>query len=447
MRMTTRLLGTVGAIVVLMTGASIATAQYCGPSVLAPQCDGQCPYGQMCADTGSGCACQPATSTCANPTNPNGPPVCWGACPSATMVCATFAGGCTCVQGPVLCGNGTNDPGELCEDGNTVSGDGCDENCTPTGCGNGVATAGEECDGTDNGACSDGCALDCTCAAGPATSAQTKCFFGIAKAAGAFVKARLKLVQACREQDLKAPGTCGAPDPLALAALESKLDAGLAKVCALGSADFDNMGFPGRCPDANPLDGFTTSDLQACIRTSHGAAVDQIAAVEYDPTLVGPLVDPAEVRCQQVLGKFGAKMTALVLKGVQSCRNAILKGKIAVPPAACAGLDPKTAAKILKVATKTQDAIFKSCTDAAVANLKVCTPDQLTASTAASCITAAHVNAVDDPIVSNPADLIDYEYATPPVCGDHDVNQTAEVCDGPDDAACPGLCEADCTCP
>ena len=35
----------------------------------------------------------------------------------------------------------------------------------------------------------------------------------------------------------------------------------------------------------------------------------------------------------------------------------------------------------------------------------------------------------------------------PPSCGDNVVNQPSEVCDGTDDAACPGQCQADCTCP
>jgi myo-inositol-hexaphosphate 3-phosphohydrolase len=35
---------------------------------------------------------------------------------------------------------------------------------------------------------------------------------------------------------------------------------------------------------------------------------------------------------------------------------------------------------------------------------------------------------------------------SPPVCGDGTVNQPIEVCDGPDDAACPGPCQTDCTC-
>jgi cysteine-rich repeat protein/YVTN family beta-propeller protein len=59
------------------------------------------------------------------------------------------------------CGNGAVTAGEQCDDGNLVDGDGCDSNCTPTGCGNGVVTAGEECDdgGLING---DGCSADCT---------------------------------------------------------------------------------------------------------------------------------------------------------------------------------------------------------------------------------------------------------------------------------------------
>src|SRR5947208_2123707 len=54
------------------------------------------------------------------------------------------------------CGNGRMDPGEACDDGNAINGDGCDNNCTPTGCGNGVMTAGEGCD-DGNAINGDGC--------------------------------------------------------------------------------------------------------------------------------------------------------------------------------------------------------------------------------------------------------------------------------------------------
>ena len=177
-RYASKLLATALALVLLGGAASAVQAQPCGPGVAAPQCDGQCPAGQMCADSGGTCGCMPAAAPCSDPANPNGPPVCWGGCGIASAVCATFAGGCMCVPGPTptpvltptptptpnLCGNGALDPGETCDDNNTTSGDGCDANCSPTGCGNGVATSGEQCDGGDASTCPGNCRVDCTCA-------------------------------------------------------------------------------------------------------------------------------------------------------------------------------------------------------------------------------------------------------------------------------------------
>ncbi|MBI3766962.1 MAG: right-handed parallel beta-helix repeat-containing protein [Deltaproteobacteria bacterium] len=59
-----------------------------------------------------------------------------------------------------ICGNDTVEPGEMCDDGNLVDGDGCDSNCTLTACGNGIVTAGEDCD-DGNVASGDCCAPDC----------------------------------------------------------------------------------------------------------------------------------------------------------------------------------------------------------------------------------------------------------------------------------------------
>jgi cysteine-rich repeat protein len=58
------------------------------------------------------------------------------------------------------CGDGVGDPEEACDDGNLLSGDGCDVNCTVTACGNGIVTAGEQCD-DGNLAGGDGCEPDC----------------------------------------------------------------------------------------------------------------------------------------------------------------------------------------------------------------------------------------------------------------------------------------------
>ncbi len=59
-----------------------------------------------------------------------------------------------------VCGDGRARASEACDDGDLVSGDGCDENCQVTACGNGIATVGEECD--DGGFVSgDGCDANC----------------------------------------------------------------------------------------------------------------------------------------------------------------------------------------------------------------------------------------------------------------------------------------------
>ncbi|HYB98786.1 MAG TPA: DUF4215 domain-containing protein [Candidatus Limnocylindrales bacterium] len=58
------------------------------------------------------------------------------------------------------CANEQLDVGESCDDGNSVSGDGCDSDCTTTGCGNGIVSDGEECDdGNRNDA--DECVAGC----------------------------------------------------------------------------------------------------------------------------------------------------------------------------------------------------------------------------------------------------------------------------------------------
>ena len=65
--------------------------------------------------------------------------------------------------GRQVCGNGLLDPGEVCDDGNAVSGDGCNATCTSEEyCGNGVTDvpAGEQCD-DGNVISGDGCSATC----------------------------------------------------------------------------------------------------------------------------------------------------------------------------------------------------------------------------------------------------------------------------------------------
>ena len=71
---------------------------------------------------------------------------------------------CTVEEHVCMCGDGIKDASEACDDGNTTNGDGCSSTCTielPT-CGNGVIENGETCDdgNVNNG---DGCSSVCIC--------------------------------------------------------------------------------------------------------------------------------------------------------------------------------------------------------------------------------------------------------------------------------------------
>lgn len=65
---------------------------------------------------------------------------------------------------PIACGNALLDPGEVCDDGNTLAQDGCSSSCASTEiCGNATidTTLGEECDDGVAGKSYDGCSSTC----------------------------------------------------------------------------------------------------------------------------------------------------------------------------------------------------------------------------------------------------------------------------------------------
>jgi cysteine-rich repeat protein len=67
-----------------------------------------------------------------------------------------------CPGPTAACGDGNLDPGEQCDDGNTVSCDGCNAACQIEACGNGKVECSEECDaGPQNGQPGSGCDANC----------------------------------------------------------------------------------------------------------------------------------------------------------------------------------------------------------------------------------------------------------------------------------------------
>jgi cysteine-rich repeat protein len=68
----------------------------------------------------------------------------------------------TVTLGVGVCGNNIPEAGEQCDDGNTVSGDGCSKVCTVEVCGNQVVDANEQCDNDPVPVSGDGCTNLCT---------------------------------------------------------------------------------------------------------------------------------------------------------------------------------------------------------------------------------------------------------------------------------------------
>jgi large repetitive protein len=89
---------------------------------------------------------------------------------AAALAGCSFGDNGTFQQPTGACGDARVDPSEGCDDGNTVGGDGCSEDCaveTPNPvCGNDVREAGEPCDdgnSTDGDGCSSTCQVESVC--------------------------------------------------------------------------------------------------------------------------------------------------------------------------------------------------------------------------------------------------------------------------------------------
>ena len=116
-----------------------------------------CSDGRVCA---SGYVCDEAHHACATPTQLA---ECQGQAQAAPCSYPGVPNG-ACDDGvclPAGCGNGAVDPGEACDDGNRVSGDGCSADCgSNETCGNGAVDPREACD-DGNRVSGDGCSADC----------------------------------------------------------------------------------------------------------------------------------------------------------------------------------------------------------------------------------------------------------------------------------------------
>ena len=127
-----------GTVVVLLLGLS-----GCLPDARERCADGSlCPQSQVCAPSGGGCVTPVQLEVCDGRAEGDAcdlPGLGAGRCRDAVCVIAT-------------CGDATVDPGEVCDDGNRVDGDGCSAFCSSLEtCGNGVRDGGAGDATTDTG--------------------------------------------------------------------------------------------------------------------------------------------------------------------------------------------------------------------------------------------------------------------------------------------------------
>ncbi len=319
----------------------------------------------------------------------------------------------------------------------------------------------------------------------PATAiinpAQARCQEAILKAHRLFVSGLLRLEQRCRDANLRfGAATCPvppAPGPVAVALdrarerLAEQLRDRLAKHCDVGPSGLASLGFPGRCLDVDPADGFTLADLTACLQSSTeralhgtcaggtnldetcdtvadcpdagtGTACRALLSAAYDPTVVGPLPRPA-LACQTALAHGSRKFLDALLKAVAQCHRNIFTCRFVpdhtpqcrldgIPPWQCVWHSSVVAA-IDRARERAIATIERKCRDApSVASLKPCEPDQTTAAAAATCIVDMHGSVA--------VDLLAIDLPEPAFCGNGRHDQPTEECDGPADAACPGQC-------
>ena len=337
-----------------------------------------------------------------------------------------------------------------------------------------------------------------------AAAEPTACKREIARAGNKFGQAKLKALQKCEDGVLtgKIAGPC--PDAKASSAIakaSTKLQNAIAKRCGGADAscastgDNDSLasiGWPASCPNivSGSCSGAIThcGDVASCVLCIQESAADQAIALYYDALTPG--ADATVKKCQRAIGKetakfFDAKRKALgkcvntvLVNGSGSCPDATAQAAIAKaeakkvaklcaacggPDKACGGPDDLTVAQIGFASTcpaVDPPGSAPACggTVSTLSDIVTCV-DCVTAFEA-DCASAAgapaagaypsECNGGSDPTPTatptpTPGAPTPTATATASSCGNGTVNP-GEDCDGSDDAACPGLCQSDCTC-
>jgi cysteine-rich repeat protein len=219
------------------------------------------------------------------------------------------------------CGDGNLDGDEECDDGNRVNGDLCDANCIKEVCGNGVVQPGppeEDCD-DGNTFSGDGCSATCTAEA-PASVAHQRCIQKLNERGAAVAKAQHRVNAQCL-------GDAGKGSLGGMSAQDCLANDPRGKVAK--AQDKTVSGDAKQCDPGNP----PTFAYQGAAAVNAAGEAEPIALMadlfgpNLDLAVIAKATDPAGARCQREVAKATNAVADRLFKLAFKEKKLLLAGK------------------------------------------------------------------------------------------------------------------------
>jgi cysteine-rich repeat protein len=314
-------------------------------------------------------------------------------CDDGNTVSGDGCSGISCL--PEVCGDGTTNPdpapgpAEECDDGNTAGGDGCDANCQLE-CGNGTIEGAETCDDSGESAtCDDDCTAvacgddnvnetsgesceppsvgncdaECHLTTGPQDKGQQGCINGINANGAGVFKAQDKDITACVKS------VAGGKTPALADCLETDLKGKVAKAAAKTTSTNTKKCAGEDLPDFAYTTPTTVNDA------NKDASLDSFKTVFGDPaTIVTKAVNKEGAACQAEVLKRQQKLQQTWAKEANKAKKTALKGGASNPGDLATAINTAVAAseKITKAENGVNSGIAKKCPDPTVDLLVDC---------------------------------------------------------------------------
>jgi len=238
------------------------------------------------------------------------------------------------------CGNDVTDQGEICDDGNNTSCDGCNADCTRVDavCGDGTRECGEQCDDSNNTS-GDGCEADCTLPASagllvPGVTLPTAgCFaeWKLAISNGAINPNTLlpSTTQICTDgdpgcdTDLTRDGVCTFGAQMCLRVPDERLPS-----CNPAALRFTNIKQPQLPGGSNPLDQANAQQLASGLMALGGEVRAGNATYQSGPPITGSNVCTQTMQLKVAhapagLGKRAFNVSADTVDGFSMSSNMV----------------------------------------------------------------------------------------------------------------------------